>query len=388
MWKINKKSKVIQYVETKKLFIDFNMDITYEDFGKNYKDFKNFMKAEVKSKFVKKRWVIIDWMPILKDMKCFKYKETWKSKYELTVEDYLKFLIIAECSRWDSSPKMQKYVWDLLSWDRVEQFSYCWGSKRWFVELFDDKNPYYDLVEYELYTAYIKYKNCKWNFWIRETYKPFYDMVSAWRKYSGMNNWIDFLDDVKYEEIIEEKNMFLYIIFSIIYWNKDLYLVYWNFFWNWFEVWIIDKKNIGKYVENWAFVFDVSKIVLLIFSRILKNTKFPEMVKERKLYEENREKMFQDIWEDAKWKHKISYNLEVLNWFPIFMSSKIKETDLNRYKELEEWIWEDGEIWKKKWKWKYNTITAKKQRVYWDKDFLKQLKKEWWEGKLYLWTDE
>ena len=86
-------------------------------------------------------------------------------------------------------------------------------------------------------------------------------------------------------------------------------------------------------------------------------------------------KFYNDLRNDAWIKNKISINADIEYWIPTFMSAKYKDTDMNKYQELEKRIWENWEISKKKWKWKYNTVTAKKQHVYWNKDDIKALKK-------------
>lgn len=362
----NEMREVTEFWKYRTLLLDFKAETSYDEFI-HKEAWKKIIWMETTLKFT---WdnsqYLWDLLKEFQNAECLSWVKFNNWKILITMENFMRFCILKQCicRTWNSL--MQKEIWDLLRWDVKEHFYSI--DKLWlqwvdFLHLLLST----DLWEYRVWSAYVKYLNSDWKWRLERQNKRVMDIL--WENY----NWWCF-KTVKYEECIEENNYFSYITYCIINLHKKLFLIYWDNIQPSY-VWIVEKSRLNKYLRDWAFVIDISRIVTDIFCNVFKWSHVANMVKLMEKSDEEREKFYNDLRNDAWIKNKISINADIEYWIPTFMSAKYKDTDMNKYKELEKRIWEDWEISKKKWKWKYNTVTAKKQHVYWNKDDIKALKK-------------
>lgn len=348
----------------------FDTKVSFDEFNEWYEKYRKYINPEV----------------VLEFHDAFELHKLAISQYQesevldvVKIEDnevifnavnYVRYLILATlCNSWDCDNKMRNEIWLLLMRDMTEIYTAKW--EQWSNLLATLKHySRMDPFRFYMYTDYIKYNHdAKYKWWLK--YKKWrIELIN--RKLKEDPKLLEKLNDIKYERKLEKNNILDYIIYCTLFLGEDLYIVYCdiNEWWS-YNIKITNKNRLWDYLSDWVYVLDVSSIILNFYNTVVIHafdwTDFLELAQKKRKSEKEWEKLFHDILEDSKSKNKITFNVESKNETPVFMSSKWIEQDLNKYKLIEDELWENWEITKKRSKWKWNALWIVKRRVYWSK---------------------
>ena len=175
------------------------------------------------------------------------------------------------------------------------------------------------------------------------------------------------LDEFWYKVDVEEDGYLLYVIYCVLFLKLDLYLTYIHSR-SWFRITIVDEKQLQPHINNWAYVLNISNIILSVYKWINIDGVRDYDSLSKVIEEQSWKKLLQDLKNDSKHKNKVSFTIDTKDNKPLFMSAKWKEEDMNKYKELEEIVWENWSIEKKRNCWKWSSLSVKKQHLYWKKN--------------------
>ena len=182
----------------------------------------------------------------------------------------------------------------------------------------------------------------------------------------GTNVFFMTLDEFWYKVDVEEDNYLLYVIYCVLFLKLDLYLTYIHSK-SWFRITIVDEKQLQLHLNNWAYVLNISNVILSVYKWINIDWVKDYDSLSKVIEEQSWKKLLQDLKNDSKHKNKVSFTIDTKDNKPLFMSAKWKEEDMNKYKELEEIVWENWSIEKKRNCWKWSSLSVKKQHLYWKK---------------------
>ena len=181
-----------------------------------------------------------------------------------------------------------------------------------------------------------------------------------------INLFFTLLDSWWYDVEIKEDNYLLYVIYCVLFLKLDLYLTYIHSK-SWFRITVVDEKQLQLHLNNWAYVLNISNVILSVYKWINIDWVKDYDSLSKVIEEQSWKKLLQDLKNDSKHKNKVSFTIDTKDNKPLFMSAKWKEEDMNKYKELEEIVWENWSIEKKRNCWKWSSLSVKKQHLYWKK---------------------
>ena len=268
--------------------------------------------------------------------------------------DIVRVAILSWLSSFFTDKRILKGILYLLRWDYIKTYKDI-GINVDDIKELRSNEEYFNTID--------KYNNSdEWDWW---RYKN-KDILNNEEYDEDINIFYTILDNFWYEEDVEENDSLLYVIYCILFLKLDLYLTYIPSK-SWFMLSVVDEKQLHLHMINWSYVLNLSTIILNIYKWIniegLENYSSLSKIIE----DQSWKKLFQDLKNDSQYKNKVTFTIDTRDNKPLFMSSKWKEEDMNRYKEIEEMIWENWSIEKKMNHWKWSSIAIKKQYLYWNK---------------------
>lgn len=354
----------------KRLHLDFSCNMSFMQFNEWYEQYKKYLNSDVTITFNDNRDAYIILLKWNQDEKLIEPVIIKDNKVTFSAVNYIRYLIINTV--WFSenySDTKRTEIWLLLMWDVTDKFTAKWEKWKVLIEELHNSSKKNTFL-FDNYIDYIKYNNrgkIKWDVIYRDTVV---DIMKTMME--DVPDFKEIIDDIKYERKLEKTNILDYIVYCSIFLGKDLYIVHY-ITWKRDEsnVWVVDKRHLWNHLKKWAYVLNISEIIVNFYNSALCEAfewaDFLEIAKKKQKTEQEWEKLFYDMLEDSKSKNKITFNIESKDEYPIFMASKWIEQDLNKYKLIEDELWENWEITKKKSKWKWNALWVVKRRVYWNK---------------------
>lgn len=354
----------------KRLHLDFSCNISFMQFNEWYEQYKKYLNSDVTITFNDNRDAYIILLKWNQNEKLIEPVIINDNKVTFSAVNYIRYLIINTV--WfneNYSDTKRTEIWLLLMWDVTDEFTAKWEKWKVLIEELHNSSKKNTFL-FDNYIDYIKYNNrgkIKWDVIYRDTVV---DIMKTMME--DIPDFKEIIDDIKYERKLEKTNILDYIVYCSIFLGKDLYIVHY-ITWKRDEsnVWVTDKRRLWNHLKKWAYVLNISEIIVNFYNSALCEAfewaDFLEIAKKKQKTEQEWEKLFYDMLEDSKSKNKITFNIESKDEYPIFMASKWIEQDLNKYKLIEDELWENWEITKKKSKWKWNALWVVKRRVYWNK---------------------
>lgn len=363
------------HILTSGLELNFECEISYDDFLEKYynPDFYRSSVSFILPKNKKKADFLYDYLLDLEDI--FDYWFFWNEDNN-SIDITIFYTILIDCF----SLLLIKGIDKNLLKDLREQC--IWDVSEFFYIIKNEKIPeeeamyqyaginhlgshygYWEVLDLAIKIGYIRKQSDYFSNWL---WNRLGDDVLENSTESRKKRLRDLTKNIHLKRIMPERSTakFEYVIYCSAYLLMDLYLVYDGS--NYFDLGkIIEKSSLDDYLSKWCIILDVSSIIRQNFKELFK--KDPDARKNLWKYEEKKKKrqlLLKDMIQSSQKTKILNFSVNIKDEIPQFMSWLLETNDINKYKELEDFVWEYWEIIKVKNGGRSTALKAKKHFKY------------------------